>query len=259
MRMNEILSLRHQNFKFMNSTILIGIVVIVVVLVVLLITYPIIAVLLSKYFCGKYSEKYIQTHKRYTSKSPFTYCIKDDFINYLVGFYKKPSPHKIIVSDKEIQFGDISFGAKRSKLIGDKGRPFCVNAQSNKYFKLKILGYREDLFDSRVKSYYFFADNSFFMGEYLLKEPVESSIKEISYILQKKYLGQQVTDSESFIIKGENKVSLLFENDGFHLTLKYFYEGNMDMNYKFDQMWTQFINVKFKKQKSQEKELMKKL
>nr|NQU90731.1 hypothetical protein [Bacteroidota bacterium] len=243
----------------MSTTLIIVIVVFIAVLIIGISIYPTIVIVVTRFFYGKYHEKYIRIHKRYTSKSPYLYCIKDDFINYLVGFFRRPYQYEIFESEKEILYGTLPFGSKYTTLLRGKGRPFCVNAQQNEFFKLKIFGYREDLFDTRVKSYYVFVDNFFILGEYSLKDPDDLNIREISHILQKKYLGKQVTNTESFLIRGANKVSVLFENNGFHLLIKYLYEGDMDKNFKMDQLWNKSTNIKFKKQKGLESELIERL
>jgi len=203
---------------------------------------PIILFLVKLYY-GKYNPRYVKVHKNFTGKSPYAYCIKDDFINHISGYYDKLNPIEIFKSNSEIEFGSLPFASKYRKLLRLKGKPFCVNLNGNNFFDLKVLGYRDELIGIRIRANFVFIDKRFVMGEYSLKTPDKAGIEELSSVLQKKYLGTQKTDGENFIIEGANKVSVLFENTGFNLSIKYLYQGNEDMNLMLDDFWKKSIYV----------------
>jgi hypothetical protein len=234
-------------------------VALVVVIILIIKFHPAIIIFLSRIFNGKYNPKYIQTHKNFTGKSPYGYCIKDDFINHVASFYDKSKPAKVFESKASIEFGSLPFESKYRHLLKQKGKPFCVNLLRNVFFDLKIFGYRDELIGFNIKAYFHFIDKRFFMGEYTLKTPPENKMEELSAVLQKKYLGELKTNSEKYIIKGANKVLVLFENTGFNLSIKYLHQGKGEVNVKLSEFWDNHVYVKPEPENNVEAELMDRL
>jgi hypothetical protein len=221
--------------------------------------HPQIIIFLSRLILGRYNAKYVQIHKNFTGKSPYAYCIKDEFINHITGFYSESKPKQIYKATTDIEFGSLAFDSKYRKLFKLKGRPFCVNLVSNAFFDLKIFGYREELIGSRIRAHFYFIDKRFVMGEYSLKTPSNEKILELATVLQKKYLGVIKTDGDSFIIEGTNGVKVLFENTSFNLSIKYLHQGKEEVDLKLSKFWNRSIYSKPEPVADNETELMERL
>ncbi len=231
----------------------------VVFIFLLILVYRLLIVFFIKITYGKYNPYYVKISKKFTGKSPYRHCNKDDFINHIAGFYRKANGTETFETNTEIGFGSFPFTNKYSQLFKLKGKPICVNLMRDNFFDIKTFGFRDELFNSDIRSYYHFIDRVFFMGEYLLKTPTKANIEEVSHILQKKYLGKQQTNNEKYIIKGSNDVSILFENTGFNLSIKYLYQGGEDINTKLDAFWEKSVNVYIEPLPDLQTELMEKL
>ncbi len=243
----------------MSLKLLILAAVLVVFIFVFIRTHRLLIVFFIKMTHGKYSANYVEVYKKLLGKNPYRYCSKDDFINHIAGFFGKVNDTETLETNIEIDFGSFPFTNKYSQLLKLKGKPFCINLVRNGFFDVKTFGFRDELFNSDIRSYYYFIDRVFFMGEYLIKAPTKENIEEVSHILQKKYLGGRQTKSEKYFIKGPNDVSILFENTGFNLSIKYLYQGSKDINTKLDEFWGKSMNVYIEPPPSLEAELIDKL
>jgi hypothetical protein len=209
----------------------------IVLIIILIVFFPRIVIFFSKLFFGKYSVRYVNIHKRLTRKSPYRHCIKGDFINQIAGF--KTGNNSIVRynTSAEIKFEDFDFLTKYPRVLRHKKKPQCISLQKDELFDLKIFGFRNTRFSSSIYTIYYFLNKRFFMGEYLLKGPSEESIKEIARLLQEKYLGKLTEENKNFIIRGKNHVTIFFENTGFNLSVKYFYDGDATISEKLNSYW----------------------
>lgn len=231
----------------------------VVLILIIIRFYPLVYIFFTRIFFGKYNARYIQTHRRFTGKNPYGYCIKDDFINYIAGFYEKIDEIPTHKSRHSITFRDIPFETTFRKVRKHEGRFFCLNASRLGHFDLKVLGFRENMFSHEVKTYYFFVNNLFFMGDYSFKETDQLNVNELAQILSKKYLENINLDSDDFLIEGANNVLIRFSSSGFHLSIKYLYKGNEHLNTLLDQFWAMMKTKKIETSTTFEEELLKKL
>ncbi len=128
---------------------------------------------------GKFSARYIETYKKYTGKSPYGYCIKDDLVNYLASFFQNKSNYSTYKSSKPINFYNTPpFGTKFEKVLSDNRKPFCVNSNRTEQFEFKVVGYRSEMFDIDMKSYFYFLNEKFFLWEStFLKTQAMKSLK----------------------------------------------------------------------------------
>jgi hypothetical protein len=231
----------------------------IILLIVLIRIYPLIHIGISRVIFGKYSSRYLATCKRYTGQSPYPYCIKDDFINYIAGFYKASKTLQRFESEKEIFFLETDFGLSFKNILNSNPKPFCINSTRLKQFDMKVLGYKDILFTSEMKKYFFFIDGKFFMGQLTFKNPDKENIAKIVGVIRKKYLDIKSIDLDSFIIYGVNNSILLCEFNGFHLRLSYLSRAMDDINELLDNYWDTSTKIEIGKPKSLESELMSKL
>jgi hypothetical protein len=231
----------------------------VVLIVVLIWFYPLFHILITRFLFGKFSAKYIEVHKKYTGKSPYGYCIKDDFVNHIASFFRKWKDVPVYRSKKDIAFGKIPFGTKFKDVYNSGNKPFCINSFRLEFFDLKVMGFRSEMYESDMKTYYFFIDNKFVMGEYTFKNPNETKLNEVAHVIRKKYLEDKIDSSFTFMIEGTNDTALRFENTGFNLSLKYLDRSNQDINDKLEQYWNVSVKKGFDPVSDFETELFDKL
>lgn len=231
----------------------------IVLFVVLIRIYPFLYIWFSKIIFGSYSSRYLATCKRYTGQSPYAYCIKDDFVNYIAGFYKNPEKITNLNSDLEISFLESDFGMNFKEILNANKKPFCFNSTRLAEFDLKVLGYRDIMFTSEMKKYYYFANKIFFLGQLTFKNPTKENIEKIVGVIRKKYLGMKPLEADSFIIHGKNNTLLYCHYNGFHLYLNYLNRSDEEINRLVDLHWTASTRLPAINLSSLEEELMEKL
>jgi hypothetical protein len=237
--------------------ILAGVIILSVVLIIWF--YPLIHIAFTKLLFGKFSAKYIDVHKKYTGKSPYGYCIKDDFVNHIASFYKT-NRIPVFESNKPILFGQIPFGTTFKEVFKANPKPFCINSFRLEFFDLKMLGIRSEMYETEMKSFFYFINNKFFMGEYTFKNPNDAKLNEVAMIICKNYLEGMKMDSLNFLIQGSNDVRLRFENTGFNLSVKYLDQSNQEQNDKLLHYWNVAVKKGFDEKTSDfETELFDKL
>ncbi|MCF8365797.1 MAG: hypothetical protein K9H16_08450 [Bacteroidales bacterium] len=243
----------------MKLEILILIGTAIILFVVLIRIYPILYISLSKLIFGKYSSRYIATCKRFTGQSPYPYCIKDDFINHIAGFYKNQEKVLKLNSALEITFLESDYGLGFYEILRTSEKPFCINSNRLPEFDLKVLGYKDVMFTTEMKKYYFFMNKTFFLGQLTFKNPTKENIDRIIGVIRKKYLDLQPLDSDSFLISGKNNTQLWCHYNGFHLSLSYLSRSNDEISNLVDQHWQSSTKLPVANVPSLEDELMEKL
>jgi hypothetical protein len=208
---------------------------------------------------GKYSSKYVNTVKKYTGKSPYPYCIKDDFINHVAGFFKASKNLKTFGTHQKIIFSNEEFGQKFKSFLRKNPKPFCINVMRYPQFDLKVLGYRDTLFSVEMKKYFFFINGVFIFGQFTFKNPTAKAIEEISAIIGVKYVDNVELPPVNYQITDFDGTSLFCENNGFHLSLGYLYIKDLTRLSLLKKFWQDSTTLNLKSKSSLEKELMDKL
>lgn len=231
----------------------------ILLIIVLIRIYPLLHMFFSRLIFGKYSSRYVATCKRYTGQSPYPYCIKDDFINHIAGFYNRNRKCEKYESKREILFLNTPYGSKFKKVLKSFQKPFCINSIRYNTLDIKVLGYRDHMFNNSIKKYFFFVNDEFVLGQMTFKNPSPENMNEIVAVLGKKYLDNHKLSSHNFIIHGSNETSLLCENNGFHFSVSYVSRAFGHINAALDKLWESSTKVVIGKQSSFEVELMDKL
>ena len=222
-----------------------------------------IKLFLLKTFYSKYNYRYINAYKKYTNKNPHGYCIKDEFVFHILEFFKKNESCESYTTDKVIKLSDVEYFTTYKELTKIKEKPICFNSYflNNKY-DVKIIGYRDSMFNSSMRVLFYFIDDVFFMGEYVIKETSDNKIERISKIIHEKYLGRnnRVGAKENFYIDGLDNSKMYFTNTGFSLIIKYFSNNDNTIKAKIDNICGEYKGIikNFEKQK-QTDELYEKL
>lgn len=244
----------------MSLPLMISAITLVVAIVIIIRIYPLLLVILAKLFFGKHSYKYLFLHKKFLGTSPYGYCIKDDFLNHLTGFYKSNESRKKFKTNVNILFGKTEFGTRIGHITQVNNKLVCLNALKLPQFELTVAGFRSEMFNYEMKTYYYFANNRFFMGEYSFKVPEDEKINEISSILQQKYLETEKVFNEDFLIENEHQAIICFEHNGFHLSIKYLNHADKKILELLDKYWdSMVVKINPKNKGSFESELKAKL
>ncbi len=230
-----------------------------VVLIILIRMYPRFHILGARLFFGKYSANYVATYKRYIRQSPYSYCIKDDFINHLASHYKLSPELPTFDTDVEIEFSDAEYGQRFKEIIKAFPSPICINANRLKAFELQVLGYKSEVFGHEMKKYFFFANGRFFLGQITFNHSTVESRAEVINVLQKKYLNGLKTPATDFLIRGKNQSFLRSEYNGFYLIFSYISRADADLIALVDEHWNSSIKSHTIQQPSLQAELMDKL
>lgn len=181
-----------------------------------------IKLILIKIIHGKYSYAYVHKFKKYANKSPFPYCFKDDILPYLrLPLFKKESTVNFN-SDQNFQFEGLPFHCPEEDIIDELDRPDCFNAFKLKGIELKCFGYTGEEFGFRVKKVYFFADEEFILGEYIINGANKmNAIKIADLVLDRCSVSGKI-HSTRFLVKGKNNNCVFFYDNGFSVLVRYF-------------------------------------
>jgi hypothetical protein len=173
-------------------------------------------------FYGDYSRKYVATYREYFYKNPLPQCIKDDFINHIIAFFKfsnEASKHRTI---NKIEYLGFRFGSSLKDLLKRGRKPDYLNVIDDFGHEIKIIGFSEDLFESDVRELYYFIDGTFFMGEFYFPEIRKIKPSIICQSLADKYELSDLKDGNDFFINDDQGTILQYKNTGFSIMIRYF-------------------------------------
>ncbi len=181
-----------------------------------------IKVFFTKLRYGAYSLEYVSLFKRNDLRSPYSPCIKDEFIFHIIMYLKNRSDVKTYKTKEPIQFGNLSFDKLYKEVFNTKGIPSCFNALTFNNYKINILGYSDYLQNKKIKSIYYFADSHFILGEYIFTEISFDATLDITKMILDKYSTERNEKIDEFFIEGEDGNCINFNNNGFEISIKYF-------------------------------------
>ena len=178
---------------------------------------------------GKYSLQYVNLFKKNNLRSPFTPCIKDEFIFHVLMFLLKSPRAKSFKTSNNIQFGNIPFTTTYKEVFLNKGIPYCFNSMMVGKHEIKVVGYQELVNKTKFKSIYFFINDKFCVGEYLFSEVGKVESLNISKILMKKYITDSIDQIEEFYIDDVSGNVIYSRDNGFETSIKYCNFGNSEV------------------------------
>jgi hypothetical protein len=197
--------------------ILLGILILVIILIYRL--RKAIYLTIIRMIYGHYSSEFFLTYKKYFVRSPFQYCFRDEFIAHLLFVLSKKKGIPSYKSVKEIYFENTPYFTDYKDFLKNKGNPSCFNAFVFKYsgFEIKALGYHETIAGSKAILVFYFMNDSFFMGEYIFKNP-KTNIKTS---LLDHFLGLSELSEDNFYIEDTRNRIIHYQNTGFTIDIKY--------------------------------------
>lgn len=174
---------------------------------------------LLKLVYGEYSFEFISTYKSYYIKSPFQYCFKDEFLTHILYVLTKKEDIPTFKSQQDINFEGTPYFINYKSFLKKKGNPYCFNAYyfDNVGFEIQALGYRSTIAGSKAVIIYYFMNDSFFMGEYIFKNP-KTNIKNT---LAEQYLEKRELTEDNFYIENTKNRIIHFHNTGFTVDIKF--------------------------------------
>lgn len=192
------------------------------VVILCLLHYKRILLFIYRIFYSRYSYKYTNFFKKLINDNPYNYCIKDDFFDHILPFFREEKEAKKYIPVKEITFGSIHPGCSLNKILRLKEKPYCFNVYKFGDNHIKLIGYKDYILDSPCNILYYFVDNKYFMREFVFSLPKENSISQIATKLTEKYIDHIDTKSSKFYILDNSKnISIFFRNCGFQVTVAY--------------------------------------
>lgn len=196
------------------------------ILVLYLLLRKTINLFFIRLYHGPYSLEFVNAHRRYFYKNHLPQCIKDDFINHIVDFFNRPKKIKEYNTSEKIGFLDIPYGATLKEVLKKKKKPQYLNVVKSGNHVIKILGYTEDIFNIETRSYFYFINEAFFMGEYYFPEILKNQPAAICKALADKYKLSEVIDRSDYFIQDEYGTVLHYKNTGFSIMIRYFNNSN---------------------------------
>jgi hypothetical protein len=179
---------------------------------------------------GKYSYQYIKQFKRYANKSPFPYCFKDDIMPYLRLSQAKRDNTEQLRTEMNLLFEETKYQTPFLLILNKYGNPDYFNAFKIKNIELRALGYQKHVFDTKAKAVFFFLNESFVMGEYIIEDISGIDLTVIGKKLMDQTGIKQINSFQSLFVDGKNNSSIFFYENGFSLIIRYSDLGNKQFN-----------------------------
>lgn len=176
---------------------------------------------------GKYSFEFVAQFKKYTNKSPFPYCFKDDILPYLRLINAKNKEIFTIESEIPCEFEDSNFGEIKELILKDRSHPDCFNIFRIEDAELRAYGYEENRYDAEYKTVFFFMHGMLAMGEYIFESSSKVDISKIlgTYISTEGL--EKVKSQSKFLISCANNTTILYYDNGFTTIIRF-----VDLNNK---------------------------
>jgi hypothetical protein len=186
---------------------------------------------------GRYSYEFLEFFKENNLRNPHTNCIKDEISMHFFTFYKPKRDALFFQTDTKIEFGDVPFLTSYKKLIKMKGEPDCINVSRFANNRVKLVGFNESLQNMVMKSMYYFIEDRFVMGEYNFADLIKVRTAEVLASLTGKYLKEENVQSDNFYISDYHGDKINYENNGFSITVRYYFRGDEVVNQILDSVF----------------------
>jgi hypothetical protein len=176
---------------------------------------------------GPYSYEFVSTYKKYFVRSPFQYCFRDEFISHLLYVLSKKEELPTFKSLKDIYFENTPYFIDFKEFLKMKGTPYCFNAFEFQRldFEIKAAGYQATISGSKAITVFYFMNDSFFMGEYIFKNPKT----DIKASLLEHFLNKRELPEDNFYIENTKNRIIHYQNTGFSVDIKYLNREDSDI------------------------------
>lgn len=173
---------------------------------------------------GRFSFEFYHLYKKYYVRSPYQYCFRDEFISHLLFVISKKNELPSYKSIKDIYFENTPYFISYKEFLKKKGKPYCFNAFAfnEPDFLIKALGYHANISGSKAVLVFYFMNDSFFMGEYIFKNPKN----DIKASLMAHFVGVNQISADNFYIENSKDRIIHFQDTGFTVDIKYLTREN---------------------------------
>ena len=168
---------------------------------------------------GQFSYEFVHIYKRYFVRSPHQYCFRDEFISHLLFVVSRKEEIPSFKSGEEIYFENTPYFIDYKDFLKKKGSPYCFNvfAFHQPDFIIKALGYQAMVAGSKAILVFYFMNDSFFMGEYIFRNPkIDIKASLTDHFLQKKEIS-----GDNFYIENTKNRIIHYQDTGFTIDIKY--------------------------------------
>ncbi len=183
--------------------------------------YVKLQLLIIRAIYGKYSAEYHGFYRKIFMKGPYPHCTAESLIHqtYRALFNRTIPSYK---TDIPVSFGKVPFESSFQKLRKIKGNPWCYEEKLTKGVVFKVAGYREEVLGMSMRANFYFVNNSFVMGQYLLKDAPLLDVHGIVNTLMSKYgIDATLPEIGQFYISDSLNNTIHFENNNFNLFFEY--------------------------------------
>lgn len=204
----------------MNLTVLITALGLIILLLILFAYFrKAIVLTIVRMIYGQFSYEFYHLYKKYFIRSPHQYCFRDEFITHLHFIISKKDDVPSFKSAKDIYFENTPYFIKYQDFLKKKEKPYCFNAFSfdEPDFVIKALGYQSIIAGSKAILVFYFINDSFFMGEYIFKNPKN----DIKAHLINHFLELKDFSADNFYIENTKNRLIHYQDKGFTVDIKY--------------------------------------
>lgn len=206
---------------------------------------------LKKLIYGKYSSQYYDYYTLLKEQYPYSLvilnmkinnsCIDGSLREHIVHFNKNKNIKPVLKTEKDIIFNNNRFFVSSKEIIKIKGDPDYFETFRLEKALVKLFGYDNNFLNLESKEIYYFVDDIFFMGEYIVSTGQNTNYSDIhiNYSgilkkLQKEYNVELSGDPIEFKIVDKFNSSIIFSDNIFQVYLKYFSLQNSYINTVID-------------------------
>jgi hypothetical protein len=206
----------------MKVALIISFVIVFILLILVLVFRKIIWLKSIQIRYGKYSHQYVKRFKKLTNKNPFPYCFKDDIMPYLRLSFRPNNESLVYRTSNPVLFENTPFSSLRDDVFTQNAKPYCFNIFRISNQELSAYGFINDHISPGAKTVFFFLNDGFCMGEYIIENINEQNVLDISKKLLSDFRITGNLSALCYFIEDDLGRRIYFYENGFTLTIRYF-------------------------------------
>ena len=187
---------------------------------------------------GRLSFEFIDFFKEKNLRNPVNNCIRDEITLHFMVFYHKSKTAVSLTTQQKIEFTEVPFMIRYRELRRMRGDPYCINITRFDQHRVIVVGYNDQIQKIRLKSLFYFLNDRFVLGEYLLQDTSRISTDFIAESIAAKYLEGKKPEGEMFYITDPRGNCINYEYNGFSIAVRYLYKGDPEVNEFLDSFFT---------------------
>jgi hypothetical protein len=224
------------------NAIMISFIILVFLVILFVLFRKMVTLAMVRIMYGQFSYEFVHLYKKYYVRSPYQYCFRDEFITHFLFVVSKKPNIPSYKSPKDIYFENTPYFISYKDFLKKRGNPYCFNAFAfnEPDFVIKALGYQTTVAGSKAIIIFYFMNDSFFMGEYIFKNPKN----DIKASLTNHFLEMKDISGENFYIENSKDRLVHFQNTGFTIDIKYLNRENKAIIENLNQYFNKVVGKK---------------